>query len=90
MSLLSTLKPGLTGLDQLLALLDAGRQPSIHETLNIALISAREGAVVVEARPSESYLNPAGTVAGGRPLDVGRQRQASNQAVRLGFKRPWS
>lgn len=41
------------------------RQPSIHETLNIALISAREGAVVVEARPSESHLNPAGTVAGG-------------------------
>jgi uncharacterized protein (TIGR00369 family) len=65
MSLLSSLKPGLTGLDQLLALLDAGRQPSIHETLNIALISAREGAVVVEARPSESHLNPAGTVAGG-------------------------
>ena len=26
----------------------------------------------------------------GRPLDVGRQGQASNQAVRLGFKRPWS
>jgi hypothetical protein len=26
----------------------------------------------------------------GRPLDVGRQRQASNQAVRLGSKRPWS
>jgi uncharacterized protein (TIGR00369 family) len=65
MSLLSSLKPGLTGLDQLLALLDAGRQPSIHETLNIALISAKEGAVVVEARPSESHLNAAGTVAGG-------------------------
>jgi hypothetical protein len=26
----------------------------------------------------------------GRPLDVGRQRQASNQAVRLKFKRPRS
>ena len=26
----------------------------------------------------------------GRPLDVGRQRQASNQAVRLGLKRFWS
>ena len=26
----------------------------------------------------------------GRSLDVGRQRQASNQAVRLGSKRPWS
>jgi hypothetical protein len=26
----------------------------------------------------------------GRPLDVGWQKQASNQAVRLGFKRPWS
>jgi hypothetical protein len=26
----------------------------------------------------------------GRPLGVGRQRQASNQAVRLEFKRLWS
>jgi len=26
----------------------------------------------------------------GRPLEVGWQRQASNQAVRLGFKRLWS
>lgn len=26
----------------------------------------------------------------GRPLGVGRQRQAPNQAVRLGLKRPWS
>ena len=26
----------------------------------------------------------------GRPLGVGQQRQASNQAVRLGFKRSWS
>jgi hypothetical protein len=26
----------------------------------------------------------------GRPLDVGWQRQASNQAVRLRLKRPWS
>jgi hypothetical protein len=26
----------------------------------------------------------------GRPLDVGKQRLASNQAVRPGFKRPWS
>jgi len=26
----------------------------------------------------------------GRPLEVGQQRQASNQAVRLEFKRLWS
>jgi hypothetical protein len=26
----------------------------------------------------------------GRPLEAGRQRQASNQAVRLEFKRLWS
>jgi uncharacterized protein (TIGR00369 family) len=64
-SLLSNLKPGLTGLEQLRALLAAGRQPSIHEALDIALIAADEGAVVVEAHPSDRHLNPAGTVGGG-------------------------
>lgn len=65
MSLLSNLKPGLTGLEQLRTLLAAGRQPSIHEALDIALIAADEGAVVVEAHPSDRHLNPAGTVGGG-------------------------
>lgn len=65
MSLLSNLQPGLTGLEQLLALLAAGRQPSIHEALDIALIAVDEGGVVVEAHPSDRHLNPAGTLGGG-------------------------
>ena len=65
MSLLSNLKPGLTGLEQLRTLLTAGRQPSIHEVLDIALIAADEGTVVVEAQPSDRHLNPAGTIGGG-------------------------
>jgi hypothetical protein len=39
--------------------------------------------------PKERFFD-ATEVDEGRPLDVGRQRLASNQAVRLGFKRPWS
>jgi len=39
--------------------------------------------------PTERFFD-ATEVDEGRPLDVGRQRLASNQAVRLGFKRPWS
>jgi uncharacterized protein (TIGR00369 family) len=65
MSMLSNLEPGLTGLEQLRALIASGRQPSIHETLGIALVSADEGEVVVEANPSEAHLNPAGIVQGG-------------------------
>jgi len=65
MSLLSNLEPGLTGLEQLRALLAAGRQPPIHEAFDIALVAADEGAVVVEASPSDRHLNPAGTVGGG-------------------------
>lgn len=65
MSLLSNLNPGLTGLEQLHALLAAGRQPPIHEALDIALIAADEEAVVVEAHPSDKHLNPAGTLSGG-------------------------
>jgi hypothetical protein len=40
MSLLSNLKPGLTDLEQLRALLAAGRQRSIHVAIDIALIVA--------------------------------------------------
>jgi hypothetical protein len=48
-------------------------------------------AVMCDANegPMERFFD-ATEVDEGRPLDVGRQRLASNQAVRLGFKRPWS
>ncbi|MET0387582.1 MAG: PaaI family thioesterase [Polyangiales bacterium] len=65
MSLLSELDPQLTGLQQLHALIARGVQPTIHDTLDIALVSAEEGFVVVEARPSGKHLNPAGIVQGG-------------------------
>jgi uncharacterized protein (TIGR00369 family) len=65
MSMLSLLEPGLTGLQQLRALIATGRQPSIHETLSIALVSVEEGHAVVEAMPGAAHLNPAGIVHGG-------------------------
>lgn len=70
MSMLSELEPGLSGLAQLQALIAAGRQPPIHETLDIALVSAEEGSVVVEARPGAAHLNPAGIVQGGYVASV--------------------
>ena len=65
MSLLSELQPGLTGLEQLRAMLESTRQPPIHETLAIALVWAETGFVIVEAAPGERHLNPAGIVHGG-------------------------
>jgi uncharacterized protein (TIGR00369 family) len=65
MSMLSELKPDLTGLEQLRAFINARSQPPIHETLGIALVSAEQGLVVVEARPGDRHLNPAGIVHGG-------------------------
>jgi uncharacterized protein (TIGR00369 family) len=65
MSLLSELPPGLTGLEQLRALLESSRQPPIHGTLAIALVWAEEGFVIVEAAPGERHLNPAGIIHGG-------------------------
>jgi uncharacterized protein (TIGR00369 family) len=65
MSLLSELAPGLSGLEQLQALIASQRQLPLHETLAIAFVSAEKGLVVVEAEPGERHLNPAGTVHGG-------------------------
>jgi uncharacterized protein (TIGR00369 family) len=63
--MLSELAPGLNGLEQLRMLLGSGRQPPIHETLDITLMSAEEGLVTVEAHPGDRHLNPAGIVQGG-------------------------
>ena len=65
LSMLAQLPRGLTGLQQLRALIDIGRQPSIHESLDIVLTSADEGSVVVQGNPSAKHLNPAGVVHGG-------------------------
>ena len=65
MNMLSGLDPGLSGLEQLRALLASGRQPPICETLGIALVEVAEGFVAFEGTPTAAHHNPMGTVHGG-------------------------
>jgi len=60
---------------------------------NLILFLLKTGIMTVMCDANEGSRDrffDATEVDEGRPLDVGRQRPASNQAVRLGFKRPWS
>ncbi|MBB3957525.1 PaaI family thioesterase [Novosphingobium sediminicola] len=54
-----------TGLEQVQALLAAGRQPPLGEKLGIALVEAGHGHCIFEATPDGSAYNPMGTVHGG-------------------------
>lgn len=66
MSLVSDLSsPGMTGLEQLQALLAQGRQPGIGGTLRFAAVSFEEGLAVFEGDPDVHAYNPIGTVHGG-------------------------
>jgi hypothetical protein len=55
-------------------------------------VTRRLITLIVRRETRVKRRGPSVTVAKdeGRPLGVGRQRQASNQAVRLEFKRLWS
>lgn len=55
----------LDGHDQLAALLEAGIQPPIGETLEFALVELERGRVVFEGSPSRKVFNPIGSVHGG-------------------------
>jgi uncharacterized protein (TIGR00369 family) len=57
--------PSLSGLEQLRALIAAGRRPPIFETLGFDLTEAHEGRVIVTGRPSPRVYNPIGSVHGG-------------------------
>ena len=61
----STLAPGLTGLEQIQAMVAMGGVAPIGETLDFAMVEAEEGRVVFEGRPTERVYNPIGTVHGG-------------------------
>ena len=61
----SALEPGLTGLEQIRAMVAMGGVAPIGETLDFALIEADDGRVVFEGRPTERVYNPIGTVHGG-------------------------
>jgi uncharacterized protein (TIGR00369 family) len=55
----------LTGLQQLQALMAAGRMPGIGRTLNFTLVEIEAGRAVFEGTPGHHAYNPIGTVHGG-------------------------
>lgn len=57
--------PGLTGLQQLQALMGAGAMPGIGRTMQFTLVEAEEGRVVFEGAPGLHVYNPIGAVHGG-------------------------
>ncbi|CAG9249556.1 PaaI family thioesterase [Paraburkholderia caribensis] len=65
MNLVEELPRGLTGLEQLHALMELGGRPPIGETLDFTLVEAKEGFVAFESVPSLRAYNPIGTVHGG-------------------------
>jgi uncharacterized protein (TIGR00369 family) len=56
---------GPDGLEQVRAMLAAGKQPPLGEKLGIALVEADHGHAIFEATPDDSSYNPMGTVHGG-------------------------
>jgi uncharacterized protein (TIGR00369 family) len=65
MSLAQDAGPGLSGVEQLRALLKSGRQPSIGRTLAFSLVEIDKGFAAFEGTPGEFAYNPIGTVHGG-------------------------
>lgn len=65
MSLAEEVGAGLSGVEQLRALMKAGRQPSIGRTLDFALVEVEPGRAVFEGTPSHAVYNPIGVVHGG-------------------------
>lgn len=65
MNLVEKLPHGLTGLEQLCALIEMGGRPPIGETLDFTLVEVQEGFVAFESVPSLRAYNPIGTVHGG-------------------------
>jgi uncharacterized protein (TIGR00369 family) len=65
MNIFEELKPGLCGLEQLLALIGSGRRPPMAETLEFDLVEARDGNAVFAGIPSQRAYNFLDIVHGG-------------------------
>jgi len=65
MSLVEELAPGLTGVEQLRALMRAGLMPGIGRSLGFTLVEVEPGRAVFEGEPGPHAYNPIGTVHGG-------------------------
>jgi uncharacterized protein (TIGR00369 family) len=64
-SLVDEVGPGLSGIEQLRALIASGRRPGIAESLDFDLVEADEGRAVFEGTPGPHAYNPIGSVHGG-------------------------
>ena len=66
MSLIDDIAPqGLSGLEQLRALIASGRKPGIAESLHFELTEVGDGLAVFTGVPGPHAYNPIGTVHGG-------------------------
>ena len=65
MNLFQEMDAGHTGLQQLQAMVDAGRRPPIGDTLDFRLVEIEEGRAVFQGIPGPHAYNPLGTVHGG-------------------------
>ena len=65
MRLVDEVAPGLSGLEQMRALMHAGRTPGIGKSLDFTLVEIEEGRAVFEGKPGPHAYNPIGTVHGG-------------------------
>jgi uncharacterized protein (TIGR00369 family) len=65
MNLLNEVGSDLSGLEKLRVMLADGRRSGYAETLDIRLVEADEGRVVLESAPGAHVFNSVGTVHGG-------------------------
>lgn len=64
-SLFDEIGPGLSGIEQLRAMIDSGRRPGIGESLDFQLVEVGEGTAAFEGVPGQHAYNPIGTIHGG-------------------------
>jgi uncharacterized protein (TIGR00369 family) len=65
MSMVKGLGAGLTGIEQLRALMKAGKRPGIGDALDFTLVEVSEGSAVFTGTPGQHAYNPIGMVHGG-------------------------
>ena len=65
MNLAAEAGKGLNGLEQLRAMITAGRRPGIAQALDFQLVEVEEGRAVFEGTPGLNVYNPINTVHGG-------------------------
>ncbi|GAA3894767.1 hypothetical protein GCM10022381_40470 [Leifsonia kafniensis] len=64
-TLMEEMGPGLSGIEQLRALIASGRRPGIAESLDFDLVEVGEGSAVFAGTPGPHAYNPIGSVHGG-------------------------